>query len=124
VKICFIKRDRVKANVHSTAILQVLVNLFINAMHAMEGSGQIDISIVDHEGVVELRVRDYGPGVKPELLEKVLEPFFTTKGNKGTGLGLAISREIIEIDHGGEFSLQNHPHKGLEVVMRIPLGAT
>jgi signal transduction histidine kinase len=121
VKICFIKRDKIKAHVHSTALLQVLVNLFINAMHAMGESGQIDISLQNLENEFEIRVRDYGPGVKPELLEKVLEPFYTTKGDKGTGLGLAISREIVEIDHGGTFTLQNHPAKGLEIVMRLPV---
>lgn len=120
VKICFIKKDQVVAEIHATSILQVLVNLFINAMHAMNDSGQIDVSVTDFEKEFEIRVRDYGPGIKPELLDKVLEPFFTTKGSKGTGLGLAISREIVEIDHGGEFKLQNHSVKGLEIIMRMP----
>lgn len=120
IKICIIKRDHVEAKIHSTSILQVLVNLFINAIHAMGNSGQIDISVTSLGSDFEIRVRDYGPGVPDELLEKVTEPFFTTKGDKGTGLGLAISREIVEIDHHGEFKLQNHPGQGLEVVIRIP----
>lgn len=122
IKITVIKMDKVKAYLHSTSILQVLVNLFINAIHAMEGSGQIDVSLVAiSPEEFELKVRDYGPGVNPALLEKILEPFFTTKGDKGTGLGLAISREIIEIDHGGEFKLQNNAVKGLEISMRMPI---
>lgn len=121
IKIAVIKLDKVKAYVHGTSMLQVLVNLFINAIHAMQNSGQIDVSLSQiSKDEFELRVRDFGPGIKPELIEKVLEPFFTTKGDKGTGLGLAISREIIEIDHGGDFKLQNHAIKGLEVVMRVP----
>jgi two-component system sensor histidine kinase PilS (NtrC family) len=72
------------------------------------------------ESSFDIRVRDYGPGIPQDIIGKVLEPFFTTKGEKGTGLGLAISREIVEIDHGGEFLLQNHPEGGLEVIVRIP----
>lgn len=122
IKITVIKKDKVKAYLHGTSILQVLVNIFINGIHAMEGSGQFDVSLTQiNSSEFELKVRDYGPGVKPELLEKILEPFFTTKGDKGTGLGLAISREIIEIDHGGEFKLQNHAMKGLEISMRMPV---
>lgn len=120
IKVCIIKNDKFMARVHATSLLQVLVNLFINAIYAMGASGQIDVSVIDHDKNFEIKVRDYGPGINEALLEKVLEPFFTTKGDKGTGLGLAISREIIEIDHGGDFSLKNHPVKGLEVSMRLP----
>lgn len=123
VKICLIKRDHFAAEVHATSLLQVMVNILINALHAMGQFGQIDISIIQHERDFELCFRDYGPGVPPPLLEKILEPFFTTKGSQGTGLGLAISREIVEVDHGGVFTVQNHPVKGFEVRMRIPLKA-
>lgn len=121
IKVCVIKRDKVQAEVNSTSILQVFVNLMINSIHAMGDSGQIDFSVQDlNADYVEVRVRDYGPGVKDEILSRITEPFFTTKGKKGTGLGLAICREIIEIDHGGEFRVQNHSTKGFEVVIKIP----
>ncbi len=122
IKITTVKMEKVKAYIHGTSILQVLVNLFINAIHAMGDSGQIDLSLIKvSDSEFEITVRDYGPGVKADLLDKVTEAFFTTKGDKGTGLGLAISREIIEIDHGGEFILKNHPVKGLEIRMRMPM---
>jgi signal transduction histidine kinase len=121
IKINFIKTDSVKAYVHSTSLLQVLVNLFINSLHAMGDSGQIDITLKYAGETFELLLRDYGPGVKPELLEKILEPFFTTKGENGTGLGLAICKEIIEIDHGGEFKVFNHSEKGFCVFMQVPI---
>lgn len=120
VKICQIKMDPVQVVANGTALMQVLINLMINAIHAMGGSGQIDLSLTEVSDGAELRIRDYGPGVKPELLEKILEPFFTTKGSKGTGLGLSIAREIVEVEHRGQMVLQNHAVKGLEVILRLP----
>lgn len=119
-KINILNKASLLARVNSTAILQVLVNLFINALHAMGDGGTIDISLSDKQNSFELMVRDHGPGVPTELMDKVLEPFFTTKGDKGTGLGLAICREIIEIDHRGEFELKNHPDRGLVITMTVP----
>jgi signal transduction histidine kinase len=123
IKICYIKREKVTVDLHATSIMQVLVNLFINAIHAMGSPGQIDISILSIDKNVEIHIRDYGPGVPAEILSKITEPFFTTKGDKGTGLGLAISKEIIEIDHGGDFTLQNHSVKGLVAIIKIPLNS-
>ncbi len=122
VKVTWVKQDKVKIMSHPTSLLQVMINLTINAIHAMEGaSGQLDLSLREiSEDWVEIRVRDYGPGVPEHLSEDVLQPFFTTKGAQGTGLGLAICREIVEIEHGGQLTLANHRVKGLEVVIRLP----
>ena len=115
------------ANHHS--LVQVIVNLFINATHAMTSSWQIDISVArltaeekngQDEPWVEIRIRDYGPGIPEDILPKVMDPFFTTKGKQGTGLGLSICKEIIEAEHLGEFSIANHPVKGLEIIIRLP----
>lgn len=120
IKICKIKNDSVTANVHATPILQVVVNLSINAMHAMPHSGQIDYSLSNNGDDFEIIIRDYGTGIPQELMQKVLEPFFTTKGKQGTGLGLSICKEIVEIEHQGKFILRNHNVKGLEIVIQIP----
>jgi signal transduction histidine kinase len=125
IKVCRIKQDSVEVLANATALLQVFVNVIINALHAMGQGGQLDFSVTKLPSGAEIRIRDYGPGVKPEILDRAFEAFFTTKGEKGTGLGLAISREIIEIEHRGEIQMQNHPVKGLEVVIRLmsdPLG--
>lgn len=109
---------------HSTSLLQVIINLTINAMHALEnvkGERRILIRGEVSHGHVLLNFRDSGPGAPTELLDRLTEPFFTTKGAKGTGLGLAICREIIEIDHGGEFKVGNHPDGGFEVRIALPL---
>ncbi|MCB0407621.1 MAG: hypothetical protein KDD34_05405 [Bdellovibrionales bacterium] len=120
VKVSRIKTDKVLVEVNPTSLLQVLVNLTINSIHAMGSSGQIDFSVTDVGDMVEIRVRDYGPGIKEELIDKVIEPFFTTKGKQGTGLGLAICKEIIEVDHRGEFMISNHGVKGVEAILRLP----
>lgn len=121
-KICRIKSDKAELLCYPTSLLQVFVNLIVNASHAMGSPGQIDISVIDRDKQVDVIVRDYGPGIKPELLEKVMEPFFTTKGRGGSGLGLPICKEIVEIEHGGEFEIRNHGVKGLEAVLHLPKG--
>ena len=123
----FYEKCTMQANYHS--LIQVFVNIFINASHAMGNSGQIDLSVNqvpgdlgDAEPIpnIEIRIRDYGPGIPEALLPKVADPFFTTKGKQGTGLGLAICKDIIEDEHRGAFIIANHPHKGLEILIRIP----
>src|SRR5690606_18732109 len=109
-----------KALASKNSLVQVFVNLFMNAKDAMEDEGAIHILIQSHDkDWVEVRVRDEGPGIAKDILERVTEPFFTTKPEgKGTGLGLAICREILEIEHQGEFIVQNHKDRGAEFVLR------
>lgn len=121
IKACVTRRNQVLAKANSTGLLQVLVNLTLNSIYAMGESGQIDYSVNEVGEWAEVRVRDYGPGIPKEILSRVVDPFFTTKGKNGTGLGLAISREIIEIEHAGQFEIYNHGLKGVEVLIRLPL---
>ncbi|MFK8137113.1 MAG: ATP-binding protein [Bdellovibrionales bacterium] len=121
IKVCKIKSDKISAWIDETAISQVLVNLVINATHAMPHGGQMDISIVKKPDKFQIIIRDYGIGIPDEILEKVTESFFSTKGEKGTGLGLAICKEIIEIEHNGKLKLSNHEMRGLEVTLEVPI---
>lgn len=118
--------------VDATKIEQVLVNLFINATHAMEGGGTLRIrtrfeklrGVVRDEGVrtkghlregdpvVVIEVIDSGEGIPEDKLGKIFDPFFTTKPTGvGTGLGLSVARKIIEL-HDGLFTLGNHEDGG------------
>ncbi len=101
---------------------QVLMNLMINAQQAIgEGGGEVVVTTRRADPpAVEIRVRDDGPGMKPEVRSRVFEPFFTTKpGGKGTGLGLSVSFGIVK-DHGGEISVESEPGKGSTFVIRLP----
>ena len=120
VRVCWIRRKKSLVFANSTGLMQVFVNLFINAIHAMGNPGIIDISIAEVGEHVEVRVRDYGPGIDRKIIARVTEPFFTTKGENGTGLGLAIVKEIVEVENAGKLILQNHEFKGLEVLLLFP----
>ncbi|MGZ3690251.1 MAG: ATP-binding protein [Pseudobdellovibrio sp.] len=127
IRVMWIKNHQCELVADQHSLIQVFINLFTNATHAMPSSGQIDISVSKYfsdnlaESCAEIRIRDHGPGIPENILPFVMNPFYTTKGKQGTGLGLAICKEIIEVEHEGEFSLSNHPHKGLEVIIRIPV---
>ena len=105
------------------SLVQVFVNLFMNARDAMGERGALYIQIRPQGSEwVEVRVRDEGPGIAEQILDHVTEPFFTTKAEgKGTGLGLAICREILEIEHQGEFIVTNHQEQGAEFILRLPV---
>lgn len=98
-----------KINCRLVQISQVLINLINNALDANEGSADPWIKIVVTESMWQIRIKvvDSGNGIAPEVLEKMFQPFYTTKDkNKGTGLGLSISRHIIEA-HSGEIQYVN-----------------
>jgi two-component system, NtrC family, sensor kinase len=121
IKVCRVKSERVQIQASHSSLVQVFVNLIINSMHAMGGPGQIDFTLFKDGDFVEYHIRDYGPGIAENILGRVTEPFFTTKGDQGTGLGLSICKEIVEIEHRGQFTVRNHPMKGAEMVIRIPI---
>ncbi|MBM9614026.1 PAS domain-containing protein [Desulfobulbus rhabdoformis] len=104
----------------SDRLQQVLMNVFINAMQAMEEGGELAISLNNQEeaGLVELKIHDTGPGIEPELLSQVFYPYFTTK-QAGTGLGLAISQKIIA-DHGGSIEMESESGSGTTVIIQLP----
>ena len=88
-------------------IEQVIVNMLINAKHAMEEGGTITISTVNAENQVTLTISDTGSGISEKNQEKLFTPFFTTKPvGVGTGLGLSISYGILQ-DHGAEISVES-----------------
>jgi two-component system NtrC family sensor kinase len=111
----------------SPRIEQVLLNLFNNAMDAMPNGGTLRIttgSVADHTGKrwVQMGVKDSGVGIKKEDLDRLFNPFFTTKEvGKGTGLGLSISYGIVQ-EHGGQIKVDSQLGDGAEFQIWLPLG--
>ncbi len=99
-------------------VCQVLLGLLANATAAAPRGGDIALEASATDGAVELAVADSGPGVAPELRERVFEPFFTTR-TRGTGLGLAVARQIVEA-HGGRIDVGDRPGGGARFVIRLP----
>jgi two-component system sensor histidine kinase HydH len=100
-------------------LTQVILNLCLNSIQAMGRGGDLSVSTRMVEDAIQLEISDTGEGIAPELLEKVFEPYHTTKSD-GTGLGLAMSRKIIE-DHGGSIVLEPNEHQGIKAVVSFPL---
>ena len=103
---------------------QVLHNLIKNAQEAVEAGARVTMSLQTRNGhenihqTVEVMLRDNGPGISPDQIDRVFEPYVTTK-NKGTGLGLAIVKKIIE-EHGGSIRLDGAYHGGAGFIIRLP----
>jgi signal transduction histidine kinase len=113
--------SRVIVTADSDRLRQVLVNLFLNAAQAMHGVGEIILSLDVHPESVSLLVADSGPGVKTEFLERIFEPFFSTKASgEGTGLGLSLCRKLIE-DHNGQLSLEPTSVGGAHFKLTLPM---
>ncbi len=99
---------------------QIFINLLLNAHESMANEGTITVKTChDSYRAIEISISDTGKGINKEILEKLFQPFFTTKP-KGTGLGLAISKQLIE-QHGGTISAENNPDGGATFRIKIPV---
>jgi signal transduction histidine kinase len=101
---------------------RVVINLVGNALDAVEGRPAARLEVAAGENLAGneawLRVRDNGPGIEPERLERIWSPFHTSKA-AGTGLGLAITRKLVEA-HQGTIEVDSRPGEGTEFVVRFP----
>jgi signal transduction histidine kinase len=98
---------------------QSFLNLFINAMQAMPEGGALEIGVRAEGALVTVQIDDEGRGIPEELLDKIWDPFFTTK-DKGTGLGLGIVKNIIE-SHEGKIRIDNRQPHGARVTIQLPV---
>jgi signal transduction histidine kinase len=100
-------------------IQQVLVNLIKNAMQAMTKGGTLTLTTGEGAGGVWFSVNDTGGGIPQEQINRIFEPFYTTKA-KGTGLGLMIVQRIVR-DHGGRVELESRLEEGTQFRVWLPL---
>jgi signal transduction histidine kinase/iron only hydrogenase large subunit-like protein len=105
----------------ATQLKQVFLNIILNAAQAMEGKGNLVISTIQEKKQIKVKIQDTGPGIPPEIMGKLFNPFFTTK-EKGTGLGLAISYGIIE-RHSGKIDIETKLGKGSTFIVSLPISA-
>jgi len=110
--------DRVNGN--RGRLQQVLMNLLLNAVDAMPGGGTVTVAARAASGRVQIDVSDTGCGIPPEHLERIYDPFFTTKPRgQGTGLGLSVSYGIVK-EHSGTLSAESSPGEGSRFVVSLP----
>ncbi|MBU0753633.1 MAG: two-component sensor histidine kinase, partial [Planctomycetes bacterium] len=100
---------------------QVFLNILSNALAAVDDGGRIDISLKqEDENTVAVTISDDGPGIPEELIDRVFEPFFSTKADYGTGLGLSITFGIVE-KLGGRIEVQSEVGEGASFTVRLPV---
>lgn len=99
---------------------QVILNLMINAVQAIPARGEINVSTRRYgDDKLQIKIRDSGIGIAPDVMEKIFTPFFTTKPT-GTGLGLSIAQRIITA-HNGDITIESQPQHGTTVTLILPI---
>ena len=113
----YLSKAKIKAN--AIQINQVLTNIISNAIQAIENNGIINIRTYDKEENVYIEITDNGKGISEEIINKIFDPFYTTKSeNEGMGLGLSICYEIIK-NHGGNIYIESKLNQGTKVIIKI-----
>ncbi len=115
--------NRARAMADGPQLRQVFLNLFLNAIDAVDGKGTVEVSVRDSEveGFLEAVVGDDGKGIAGEHMDRIFDPFFSTKG-RGTGLGLAIVNSIVGA-HNGAIDVESAAREGTRVTIRLPAAA-
>lgn len=106
---------------------QIIANLISNAIDAYDGipreegrQNRVEVRLAQHSGIVRLEVQDWGQGIKPEILNKIFDPLFTTKDtDKGTGIGLTTTKHIVEKDFAGNVTVASKPGYGSTFIVEF-----
>ena len=117
-----IPADHPRVHADRDQMSQVLINLIMNALHAMPDGGTLGIGVGLQKDMVKLTVSDTGLGIPPGVVNRIFDPFFTTKEfGKGTGLGLTVVKGIIE-EHQGSIAVESEEGKGTTFTILLPRG--
>jgi len=111
--------ERLMVNVDPRLIKQTILNLLINALHAMPGGGELILSASAAGNLAVVDVIDTGSGIPPDAVDKIFQAYYSTK-KSGTGLGLAMARRIVR-EHGGDISVSSDIGKGSDFKLTLPL---
>jgi signal transduction histidine kinase len=106
----------------SDQIHQVLLNLLLNSVQAIEGSGLVRVAVFERNAAAVVTVADTGRGIPAEHLPNIFRPFYTTKGS-GSGLGLSLARRIVEAHHG-QINVTSSSGKGTTFSVTLPIRQT
>ncbi len=96
-----------------------LMNVVLNAIQAMPAGGRLRITTISGSGTVDITISDTGPGISEDDIDRIFNPYFTTK-KLGIGLGLAITKKIVE-EHQGRITVHSRPNEGTDVVISLPV---
>jgi len=120
IKISLVEREDVPKILGDAEFLRsVFNNLFINAVQSMETTGgQLNVTISPFEDAVKVEIKDSGRGITGENLQKIFEPYFSTK-ETGTGLGLAIVKKAVEL-HNGTIDVESNSNDGTKFTIKLP----
>lgn len=119
IKIEFDANKSIVVQCDENQLKQVFINLIKNAMEAMPEGGKVSILLGIKDNQANVSIMDEGCGIEPHILEKLGEPFYTTKQN-GTGLGLMVTKKIIE-EHNGTFNIHSEMNAGTTVNITLPV---
>jgi two-component system NtrC family sensor kinase len=120
---CRLQPDLHEIDADPAQMTQILVNLVVNAIHAMPEGGELTVQTTSTRDHVALIVQDTGIGMTEEVMSRIFIPFFTTKDvNEGTGLGLSVTHGIVT-SHGGSIRVDSGVGKGSRFEIRLPLSA-
>jgi signal transduction histidine kinase len=115
------KADGVEVRIDRDLLKQALLNIVVNAIEAMPAGGELRLESSATGDTAEIRVSDTGPGIPPDLREKVFRLYFTTK-QRGSGIGLAMAFRIVQL-HDGTIDFTSEPGKGTAFFIRLPIAA-
>jgi signal transduction histidine kinase len=109
----------IEAPLERSRMERAFVNLIGNALEAMPDGGEVRISAEVEDGSVLIHVEDNGPGIAPEILSQLFQPFVSAGKRNGLGLGLALSRQTV-LEHGGDMWVESQPGRGARFSFRLP----